>query len=275
MKAEYEPHLLYEAINITVELQYNVPLKTVYAIIEQNEQKQNKLTMKELADLIKTLGRSFQQRVIKRRDDEANEEEIDLKTKIKLMLELLHCELSNDELNQILKGELALEDALNKQALAAWNMFFTIGDDGKMRPNKEMVEQMTMIMQDFALLDLNQKYKMELMNQTRTRMKEIESGDYYSKDNIKSERAKKMSITQGEEKLLQLDRQRKKLKLYIAHMQGYDRDRDHDFGRGINMETGDVIDFGDIYLADKGLDEYLMNDDREERALYERDYSEY
>ena len=34
-------------------------------------------------------------------------------------------------------------------------------------------------------------------------------------------------------------------------MQGYDRDRDRDGGRGVDMTTGEIIDFGDIYIADK------------------------
>ena len=59
---------------------------------------------------------------------------------------------------------------------------------------------------------------------------------------------------------VELDKKRVKLKLYIAHMQGYDRDRDRDGSRGIDMSTGEIIDFGDIFIADKEHGSFI--DDR-------------
>jgi hypothetical protein len=52
-------------------------------------------------------------------------------------------------------------------------------------------------------------------------------------------------------------------------MQGYDRDRDRDGSRGIDISTGEIIDFGDIFIADKehgAILEDRMNDgiDRED-----------
>ena len=35
---KYDPHLLYHAINITVELRYKVPMQKVYEIIEAAEE---------------------------------------------------------------------------------------------------------------------------------------------------------------------------------------------------------------------------------------------
>ena len=261
MAYEYDPHLLYHSINITVELEYNVPLKTVYRIVEENEKKpkEERLSMQELIVLIRKLGQSLQTKVLNQ-DESEQDEEIDLKTKIKLMLELLHCELSNEELNKILRGELALEDALNKEARVAWKLFFEKNNKGKMVPNKTAVNQMLALTENFAFMDVNQQYKRELASRTKARMMQV-NNVYNSKDNLKTERARKEIIERsGDEKLILLDKQRKKLKLYIAHMQGYDRDRDGDGGRGINMETGEIVDFDDIYMADKGLDEYLRSE---------------
>lgn len=273
MAYEYDPHLLYQAINITVELQYNVPLKVVYQMIEENEKKEEKLSFNELVSLIKSLSKSFQNKIFSK-EDSSSEETLDLKTKIKLMLELLHCELSNDELNKIIKGELSLDEALNQQARIAWKLFFSKDKDGKVRPNQSLVDHMMTLMQDYALLDINEKYKRELLNQTKNRIREIENGDYISNGNIKSERTKKeLNVVSQDEKLILLDKQRKKLKLYIAHMQGYDRDRDHDGGRGVNMETGEIIDLEDIYMADKGVNEYLEKDNKNSTIRYERDFS--
>ena len=62
---------------------------------------------------------------------------------------------------------------------------------------------------------------------------------------------------------VELEQKRRKLKLYIAHMQGYDRDRDRDGGRGINMVTGEIIDWGDIFIADKEHGAVLEDQNRD------------
>ena len=50
---------------------------------------------------------------------------------------------------------------------------------------------------------------------------------------------------------VELDRKRAKLRLYIGHMQGYDRDRDHDGSRAMDPTTGYVVDYEDAYITDK------------------------
>ena len=62
-KQVYDPHLLYHAINITVELEYKVPMQRIYdilVVVERNNEKLvDKITPNEVLELLKELTSSF------------------------------------------------------------------------------------------------------------------------------------------------------------------------------------------------------------------------
>jgi hypothetical protein len=244
----YDPHLLYHAINITVELEYKVPMQKIYKILEiveaNNKKNINKISPQDVLQLLTLLGDRLESSVL---DDEPSDN-TNLQAKIKELLRLLGCVLSDQELNQILKGELSLDAALSKQAKAAWLMVFNIDEDGKMRPNKEIVDHMLMCAQTIAIENVEIKIQRNIIE-----AKNMEKTDKRTPIMLaKNENMKTLHRAEREKSdPVLLEKKRNKLRLYIAHMQGYDRDRDRDGGRGIDMTTGYVIDFGDIYIADK------------------------
>ena len=243
-KQSYDPHLLYHAINMTIDLGYKVPMQKVYNIIEilcKERYTADDLydKSKEIVALLKKLGTSLEDSVM---TDSLCDGDT-LQSKIKELLRLLGCELSDQELNRILRGELSVDEALSKQAKTAWLMIFYKDNNGKYKPNKEMVEHMLYCTQAWALEDLEMKIE-------RARM---EPNEYQ-----RAQRGKEIFMTSKYQYLEQertdpvmLERKRNKLRLYIAHLQGYDRDLDRDGGLGIDLTTGIIVDFGDIYMADK------------------------
>lgn len=263
MEREYDPHLLYKAINITVELEYQVPMTLVYKIIEKLHKRKKKnekdLTEKELIELVRVMGLSLQDKIDKFEDDTKKSGKPDLKTKIKQILSLLNCELSNAELNSILKGEISIEDVLNKQAQIAWRMIFEIGEDGKSKPDQEMVNWMNIIAEDLAIENLHEcrRRLMLKINEKHKQMNDFEISDGY---NIKISQGSNKTYLNMDNKLKEMDKKLRKLKLYIAHLQGYDRSLDHDGERGVDPETGEIRDFGDIYLADKRYSGAIIED---------------
>jgi hypothetical protein len=255
-KPVYDPHLLYHAINITVELEYKVPMQKIYNLLElvdkSNENNVNKITPQEVLSLLQTLGNSLEDSVLT--DDPPDGNNTNLQAKIKELLRLLGCELTDKELNKILKGELALEDALSKQARIAWMLIFDKDNDGRSRPSKDMVEHMLWCSQIIALENVELDIQRSMQNYHK------EQKEYNAKPQLQSnekiiQKHGNLKVSNKLEKErydpIELEKKRNKLRLYIAHMQGYDRDRDRDGGRGVDMTTGVIIDFGDIYIADK------------------------
>jgi hypothetical protein len=261
-KKTYDPHLLYHAINITVDLEYKVPMQRVYDILEildENKEGSDELQVdpKEVETLINTLGSALENSLLTNDPDENT----NLQSKIKELLRLLGCVLSDQELNQILKGELSLDDVLPKHAKTAWIMIFKRGKDGKYRPNKEIVDHMLLCSQTWAMENLEMKIQRNLIDQTYQKREQLRSGPVVLQ---KGENHKTISQKEKEKNdPIILEKKRNKLRLYIAHMQGYDRDRDRDGGRGIDMTTGLVIDFGDIYIADKSHGSVIEDHNRD------------
>ena len=255
---QYDPHILYHAINLTVELEYKVPMKKVYQILakveEQNKKNATKISPQEVLELLQTLGDSLESSV--ESDVPAGPcDGVDgegggasLQEKIKELLRLTGCTLSEKDLNRILKGEISLDDALSPKAKAAWLIVFDVDEHGKSRPDREIVDQMLWCTQTLALENIEMKIERYQVNKEINAKNRIHTqGVLQKSDNLKTLfRAEKDRNNPAV-----LDEKRRKLKLYIAHMQGYDRDRDRDGGRGIDMTTGEIIDFGDIYIADK------------------------
>jgi hypothetical protein len=266
-KQVYDPHLLYHAINITVELEYKVPMQKIYDILEivENENKKNieKISPQEVLILLKTLGDNLENSVST--DDLPDENNTNLQAKIKEVLRLLGCTLSDRELNNILKGEISLEDALSKQARLAWTLIFEKDKDGRSRPNKEMVEHMLWCSQTIAIENVECRIQRAMENY-RINQKYQREKPQLQNDNL-IQRQGNLKVTSQSEKErndpIILEKKRNKLRLYIAHMQGYDRDRDRDGGRGIDMVTGMVIDFGDIYIADKSHGHVIEDHDKD------------
>lgn len=249
VKQTYDPHLLFHAINITVELQYKVPMQKVYDILEavdkSNEKQVEKIQPEDVLSLLKTLGDKLETKMSD--DSQSSDNNNNLQSKIKELLRLLGCELSDAELNQILKGELSINDALSKQARIAWLILFEIDEDGHSKPNKTMVENLLLCTELLALETIELKLQHLAMNRSLQEKQREASVVLAKADNLKTMyRAEKEKYDP-----IALEKKRNKLRLYIAHMHGYDKDRDRDGSYGIDLTTGIIIDFGDIYIADK------------------------
>ena len=260
-KQIYDPHLLYHAINITVELEYKVPMQQVYNILEimdQNKTGSDELQVRpqDVVEILNALGSALESSIPDEPVDSTN-----LQAKIKELLRLLGCVLSDQELNQILSGELSIDDVLPKQAKMAWLMIFHKGKNGRYRPSKEIVENMLLCTQSWALENLELRIQRSIIEPTYNKREQnrhaavVLQRDEKLKAHIRKEKEMNDPIL--------LDQKRNKLRLYIAHMQGYDRDRDGDGGRGVDMVTGIVIDFGDIYIADKASGGIIEDRDRD------------
>ena len=253
---KYDPHLLYHAINITVELRYKVPMQKVYEIIEaaeeHNKNSDDKITSNDIIELLENLGSALESSVL---TDEPSEEDT-LQSKIKELLRLLGCVLSEQELNKILRGEMTIEEALSTKAQLAWKLIFKKDEKGRSRPDQDLVNLLMFCTQEIAIENVELKIQRVLENYKLENKRHMQEGVLLKSDNMKTlYRANKIQYDPAE-----LDKKRVKLKLYIAHMQGYDRDRDRDGSRGIDMSTGEIIDFGDIFIADKEHGSFI--DDR-------------
>ena len=107
---QYDPHILYHAINLTVELEYKVPMKKIYKILEkveeQNKKNETKISPQEVLELLQTLGNSLESSVDSDLpygpcdgvDGEGNGN-VSLQEKIKELLRLTGCTLSEKDLN--------------------------------------------------------------------------------------------------------------------------------------------------------------------------------
>lgn len=244
----YDPHILYHAINLTVELRHKVSLQKIYDILEQidriNKNEKLNITSSDLLRLIQLMGDKLEDTI---QDTETSECPATPQEKIKEMLRLLGCQLSKDELNQILSGNIDEKTVMSKDAATLWKIIFRKNQKGRQVPDLDLTDQLLDSMQFYVMQDLEEK--IELYLQAR------EPG----LDQLTEEKANKKLLTmkikvQGKNMELdpvELEKKQNKLRLYIAHMQGYDRDRDRDGGIGIDMTTGLVIDYSDIYIADK------------------------
>ena len=249
-KQVYDPHLLYHAINITVELEYKVPMQKIYNILEMvestNQKNVDKITPQEVLDILKVLGNNLESSVL---TDEPCDGD-SMQSKIKELLRLLGCLLSDQELNKILKGELSIDEALSKQGKLVWSMIFDRDDNGRYRPNREMVNHMSWCSQIIALENVETRIQRIAENRHRDQREKPHLGGELMVQKYNNPKTIHRVEREQNDPVL-LEQKRNKLRLYIAHMQGYDRDLDRDGGRGIDMNTGYVIDFGDIYIADK------------------------
>ena len=241
---ELDPHLMYYAINITVELKYTVSTNLIYNVLEraqqQKKRKADTAMMNEVADMLRNLGSQLESTVLTDEPYECKS----LQEKIKELLRLLGCKLSPEELNKILKGELTIEKVLSKQAQELWKLVFDVTDQNQYRPNQEFVDNLMLCIKEYALATLDIKLEKAMREYQITRVKRDRFENTMQTRVLKERK-------QAFEAPVELEKKRRKLKLYIAHMQGYDRDRDRDGGRGINMVTGEIIDWGDIFIADK------------------------
>ena len=83
---EYDPHLLYHAINITVELKYNVPMQNVYNLLDLFAQKGmdiDKLPQEKIISTISALGKGLENTVL---DEDNTSDCTSLQVKIKELL---------------------------------------------------------------------------------------------------------------------------------------------------------------------------------------------
>lgn len=257
VRTEYDPHILYISINITVEMEYQVPLNRVYPIVEAASKRAGfKGTEKDVSNLInviKKLGLDIQNIA----DDE--ESQVDnnesLKDKIRRMLEALGCQLSDAELNAILRGDIAIEEALTKDAQILWRLIFVKKGDRTV-PDQDIVNCLDILSEEYALENLYITKEKQML-----RLKEMNDFQYkQDRNNIKVSSLSQHSILKQTQDVESLSKKIAKLKLYVAHMQGYDRDLDHDGEYGIDPETGEIRDFECIYLADKRYSGAVIDD---------------
>jgi hypothetical protein len=142
---------------------------------------------------------------------------------------------------------MTIEEALSTKAQLAWKLIFKKDEKGRSRPDQDLVNLLMFCTQEIAIENVELKIQRVLENYKLENKRHMQEGVLLKSDNMKTlYRANKIQYDPVE-----LDKKRVKLKLYIAHMQGYDRDRDRDGSRGIDMSTGEIIDFGDIFIADK------------------------
>lgn len=262
MKNGYDPHLLYQAINITVELQYTVPMTLIYNLLLKLKIKrrhgEKEPTIDEVVRLLALIGDTIQE------DSslmEIEDTEQDLQTKIKYMLKLTKCKLSPQELNRILKGQLSIKDVLHKEAQLAWSIMFE-EKEGRYIPDARSVSWLLDITQEHVMGQMLKEYNNNCFKYAQA--KEKRHSNYAVHANTKTERAKEDPIV-FLEKNKSLEEKLRKLRLVIAHLQGYDRDRDGDGERGIDPETGYIRDFDDVFMANN------LFDDSIERQEYEKD----
>jgi hypothetical protein len=224
-------------------------MQQVYNILElMDKHKLNKddhvASPEEVLVILNALGSALEDSVPDEPNDSSN-----LQSKIKELLRLLGCSLSDQELNQILRGEVSIDTALSKNAKTAWLMIFHKDKSGRYKPDRDIVENMLLCSQSWALENLELKIQRSLMEPTYNKKEYMRDVPVvlYRDEKLKAQ----VCGNREHNDPIELDKKRNKLRLYIAHMQGYDRDRDRDGGRGVDMVTGIVIDFGDIYIADK------------------------
>lgn len=256
MQSGHDPHLLYQAINITVEMQYTVPMTLVYNLLlklklkRKPDEKEPKV--QDIIRLLSTIGTGL----LSDTEDkvEIEDTEQDLKTRIKYILKLTNCELSNQDLNKILRGELSIKDVMNKDAQLAWNMMFEMQDDRQV-PSTQNVEWLLNVAENYAIGQITKEY-----NNNCYKYAELQSINEQN-GNTKTMRALE-NPTKYLDRNKTLEEQMRKLRIYIGHLQGYDHDRDGDGERGIDPETGYVRDYDDICLANhvmaKGIDRQVQ-----------------
>lgn len=260
MKNGYDPHLLYQAINVTVELQYTVPMTLIYNLLLKLKIKrqpgEKEPTMDEITRLLSLVGTTLQE------DSsliEVENTEQDLQTKIKYMLKLTKCKVSPQDLNRILRGELSIKDVLSKDAQLAWKIMFD-EKNGRYVPDSQNVSWLLTIAEEHAIGQMLKEYNRNCLKYASAQARQQD----LNKGNTKTERARN-NPSRYLERNKTLEEKLRKLRLVIAHLQGYDRDRDGDGERGIDPETGYVRDFDDVFLANN------LFDDRFEKLEYERE----
>ena len=249
-----DPHLLYHAINLTVELKYAIPVKKIYKLLVaiQKHSPENEITSTDVLQVLQILKLQINKKAF---SDETNEPPTSLKEKIKSILRLLGVELENNELNRILNGQIKVEDALPKYAQKAWYMIFDIDSaSGKARPVEYVVDHLLLFSEELAVSEMEQKLQYQREQRQLFVIQSRMNQNYYdflTQEEKKQLDIKDQQIHSKEESPRELEEKLVKLRLYIAHMQGYDRDLDRDGTRGIDLSTGYVVDYDDAYIEDK------------------------
>ena len=245
----YDPHLLYQAINITVELEYHIPFKLIYNILANLQEKMNpgekEPSINEMVKLVKTMATFVDSNGVESEDMPDN-----LKSKIKLILSMLGCDLGNDELNKILRGDIAVEDILNKESQLAWKLIFKKDENERYHPSQECVNWLLLLAEDYTFGVMLDKYTRNCYEQKDYDRKLSRDG-LHNIDNYKTARYHENRVPEYVIENLSLEKKMRNLKIYLGRMQGYDIDRDGDGQRGMDPETGEIIDFDDIFITDK------------------------
>lgn len=216
-------------------------------------------TIDEVVKLLALIGNTIQE------DSslmEIEDTEQDLQTRIKYMLKLTKCKLSPQDLNKILKGQLSVKDVLNKEAQLAWDIMFE-EKEGRYIPDARSVSWLLDITQEHAMGQILREYNSNCLKYAQAQQKHLDVKNN-RQHNVKIERAEKEPIV-FMERNKSLEEKLRKLRLYIAHIQGYDRDRDGDGERGVDPETGYVRDFDDVFMANNLFDDVV------EKQEYERE----
>lgn len=258
-KKDYDPHLLYHSINLTSELKYAIPLKTVYTIVEQAYKTIGNIPENDLLDILKTLS-TLQITKAENNSNDENTTEDDMKDRIKEILKTLGDNIDVEILNMILKGEKKLEDVMNKKQIIAWKIMFN-SKDNHFYPNMDAIRALWLSSCMIAVHNLRQKAEYVKLEQVAKNS--IERQMRIEKNKDLHMRKIRTPLDQLEKQLKKMEEAERKLRLYIGHMQGYDKDLDRDGGRGIDMTTGFIVDYDDIYIADKIHGSILIDKDND------------
>lgn len=258
MKNGYDPHLLYQAINITVELQYTVPMTLIYNLLLKLKLKrkegEREPSIDEVVRLLSLLGNTMQEDTALM---EIEDTDRDLQSRIKYVLRLTKCKLTPQELNKILKGQLSVKDVLNKEAQLAWAIMFE-EKEGRYIPAAQNVTWLIDITQEHAMGQMLKEYNKNCFKYAHAQAKHLDR----RAENMKIEKAEpEAEVYMAKNK--SIEEKLRKMRLYIAHLQGYDRDRDGDGERGVDPETGYIRDIDDIFMANNLIDDNIERQERE------------
>jgi hypothetical protein len=130
--------------------------------------------------LLENLGSALESSVL---TDEPSEEDT-LQSKIKELLRLLGCVLSEQELNKILRGEMTIEEALSTKAQLAWKLIFKKDEKGRSRPDQDLVNLLMFCTQEIAIENVELKIQRVLENYKLENKRHMQEGVLLKSDNI-------------------------------------------------------------------------------------------
>ena len=272
-----DPEIFMKAMSFSSDLFHFIPTQVLYdlllAIQEQDEKRAEGIEeagegsegtdKKKLKQLLIELGIAL--------ENQSQNLQIGQKTiqqKIHELLSLLKSDLSNQELNQVLKGEKKPKEVLSQSACILWDLMFYTNQNNVQVPNPKIIDMVTRSSVEYAISDLKQHQDREIRrapaayeteHEIKDRIRMAEQREEWMREHNYEEHPwtanppkyerEQLDTTRSDLDPIVIAKKLSALKVYVATMQGYDRDWDHDGGRGIDMQTGEIVDYDDVRAA--------------------------